>query len=112
MSTAQHDVIDFVTLDAKRDVVVLVMVEERPWGPRGLLLPDLQAKMNTYLAYVTTGRLANDYPVAANKSVDFQLRCSYPPGEREEEFFDIVQRRHLRPAGIGFEWIPISASVA
>ena len=69
MSAAQHDTIDFITLDPRRDVVVLVMIEERPWGASGLLLPDVQAKLNTYLEYVTAGRLTREHPVAADKGI-------------------------------------------
>ena|ERR1043165_5372751 len=112
MSTTQKDTIDFVTFDPKRNVVVLVMVEERPWGANGMLLPDLEAKVNTYFYYVTAGRLVADYPNMADKRVDFQLRCSYPPGTREEEFLDIIRRRHLEPAGIDFQWVPIATSIA
>jgi hypothetical protein len=110
MSTAEHEIIDFVTLDPKRDLAVLVMVEDRPWGMSGMLLPDLQAKMNTYLQYAVKGGLARDYPAVAGKSVELQLRCSYPLGEREEQFVDIVRRQHLDPAGVGFQWVLIGAS--
>ena len=112
MSISEHGTIDFVTFDPKKDVVLLVMVEERPWGLGGMLLPDLEAKTSTYLEYVTTRRLAADYPSVADKRVEFQLRCSYPPGAREEEFIEIVWRQHLEPLGIGFGWVPIGTSVA
>jgi hypothetical protein len=112
MSTQEHASIDFVTLDSIRDVVVLVMVEDRPWGAQGLLLPDLEAKLNTYFLYVMTSNLFSDYPQVAGKKVEFQLRCTYPPGEREETFIDIVTRKHLEPAGIAFSWQPIAASAS
>jgi hypothetical protein len=80
------------------------MVEAREWGNHGRLLPDLQEKFNTYLTYVTEGQLASDYPQVVDLPIEIELRCSTPPGEREEEFLRIVTKQHLKPAGIGFSW--------
>src|SRR5262245_11799263 len=74
------NVIDFVAHDPKADVVLLVLVEHRDWGPDGLLLPDLQAKLNTYLSYVADGQFASEYPDFRDKPICFDLRTAYPLG--------------------------------
>jgi hypothetical protein len=112
MTTADHDTIDHIAYDEPARTVILVIVEDRPWGEHGLLLPDLQWKMNTYFSYVVDGRLIADYPALEGERVRIELRCAYPPGDRETEFIDIVSREHLKPAEIDFRWAPIKASVA
>lgn len=109
MTTQDHATIDLVGFDRRTDTVLLVMVEPRSWGSQGLLLPDIQEKVNTYLVYVMDGQLVADYPIAAGKQVRFELRCSEPPDEREKEFLEIVRRKHLDPLGISFEWKEITS---
>ena len=109
MTAAQHNTIDFVAYDSETRSVILVIVEDRPWGERGELLHDLQAKLNTYLNYVTSGQLKTDYPEVAGKPVKIELRSSYPPGSREREFIDIVVKNHFQPEGIDFGWSEVSS---
>jgi hypothetical protein len=102
MSVAHIDVIDFISHDPARDVVTLSLVEERPWGERGELLPQLQSKLNTYLTYAGH-QLAADYPAVKGSVVEFRLHHAFPLGEREREFVRIVRKHHLDPAGI--KWV-------
>jgi len=76
------------------------MVEERDWGQRGELLPDLQAKLSTYLGYALDGGLIHDYPMVEGKPITFQLSSASPPGPRERHFIDLVKREHLDPETI------------
>ena len=104
MTVAYSDAIDFVVHDPKRDEALLVMVEDRPWSDKGLLLPDLEAKLNTYLAYISKGQMAVDFPDLRGKPVHIQLFTSLPPGPREIEFLRIVSEHHLAPRGIWLSW--------
>jgi len=104
MTVEQRDTIDLVAYDNGARLVVLVLVEERPWGECGLLLPDLESKLNGYLNYVTSGQLIADYPKLSGEPVRIELRCANPPGKREVEFLDIVVRNHFRPEKIDFNW--------
>ena len=104
MTTQDHTTVDFVSVDEKRQRVTLTIVEERDWGERGLLLPDLQEKFNTYLTYILDGQLASDYPELAGLPVEIELRSVWPPGDREQEFLRIATRNYLQPAHISFSW--------
>lgn len=104
MTTQDHQTIDFVAFDTDAGSVTLVLVEDRPWGNEGKLLPDLQEKLNLYLNYVTDGQLRIDYPETSAAAVQIELRAAYPPGERESQFLDIVVRNHFRPEKISFSW--------
>jgi len=100
MTVSTSATVDFVAHDPARDEALLVMVEDRTWGESGALLPDLQAKFNLYLGYVTTGQLQEGYPDLGIKPVHIQLRSVEPPGPRELEFLRIVAKKHLGPKGI------------
>ena len=94
------DVIDLIAYNPHTDVVTLYMVETRPWGEGGERIPDLRAKLETYLAYAGDGRLARDYPQAAGKPLRFQIECRDPPGKLEGEFLREVRAARLEPEGI------------
>lgn len=96
-------VIDLVTHRPEADEVVLVMTETRPWGRKGGLLLDLQAKFRTYLDFVETGRLATEFPNMAQKRVRIRLDCATPPGPMEQVFLQKVRNEWLRPAGVELE---------
>ena len=107
MGVSDRDVIDIVSLDPATGVVALTMVEARPWGERGALLPDLQAKLSTYLTYALDGQLASDYPDLRGRPVQFELAYAVAPGPREEHFLDIVRRNYLEPEGITWAQRPL-----
>jgi len=77
-------VVDLVRLDGDRDEVVLLMLEERPWGTAPEQLRQLEAKFNSYLAYVLDGHMVKQYPQYAGKRVCVRLDCAAPPGENEQ----------------------------
>ena len=77
-------VVDLIRLDTERDEVVLLMLEERPWGTEPEQLRQLEAKFNSYLAYVLDGHMVKQYPQYAGKRVCVRLDCASPPGEGEQ----------------------------
>ena len=77
-------VVDLIRLDTERDEVVLLMLEERPWGTEPEQLRQLEAKFNSYLAYVLDGHMVKQYPQYAGKRVCVRLDCAAPPGEGEQ----------------------------
>ena len=96
----KHQQIDIVSHDPKTDRVVLSMIETRPWGDKGALMPDLQEKMYTYLAYVESGQLSRDYPAMKGKKITFRLHTAFPLTAREEKLIDIVKQQHLETGDI------------
>ncbi|HEX5066461.1 MAG TPA: DUF6572 domain-containing protein [Myxococcota bacterium] len=80
-------VVDLVALDEANDEVVLVMLEERPWGSDPQQLRQLEAKFNAYLSYVLGGHLVQQYPVYAERGVRFQLDCVENPRAEDQAFF-------------------------
>jgi len=80
-------VVDLITLDEAADEVVLVMLEERPWGSEPEQLRQLEAKFNAYLSYVLGGYLVQQYPDYADRGVRFQLDCVENPRSADAAFF-------------------------
>ena len=77
-------VIDLISLDPEANEVVLLMLEERPWGTVSNQLEQLDDKYNSYVSYVLDGHLAKQYPQYADKAVRIQLDCASPPGAQEQ----------------------------
>jgi hypothetical protein len=86
MSLDQSDVVDAVGLEKHSDTVVLSIVDSWEWGDERTHLLALQAKLNSYLAFVETGQIYESYPDAIGRT----LRI------------DIVGRYPLPPAGVSF----------
>ena len=102
MPVSDPDVIDLVAHDPKTDTVLLVMVEVRPWGTRGELLPELQAKIAAYLTFALDGGLQENYPHLVGKPIVFELSSAEPPGQRERDFLTLVQSQYLASDSIGW----------
>jgi hypothetical protein len=80
-------VVDLITEDDSSEEVVLVMLEERPWGAHPDQLRQLEAKFNSYLEYVLGGHLGAQYPQYAGRPVRFQLDCVANPRLEDRPFF-------------------------
>src|SRR5687767_9547614 len=109
MTVENCEVVDLVSVDPLSGIIFLSMVEERDWGSEGKLLPNLEAKLNTYLEYIEGGQLGKDYPDLVGKPVMFRLHYMHEPSVREREFIRIVVNQHLRPRGIAWDQSLISA---
>jgi hypothetical protein len=94
-------VVDLVRLDAERDEVVLLMLEERAWGAAPEQLRQLEDKFNSYLSYVLDGHMAKQYPQYAGKRVRFELDCAGQPGSFEQALLTAMQD-FAASEGLGF----------
>lgn len=112
MGLAEHSTIDLISIDAAQSTVVLSLLEERPWGDHGELLPDLQSKLSCYLGYALDGDMLHDYPQVEGLKICFRLHYQYPPTQRELDFIDIVKRRYLEPEGIAWTQGPLGPATS
>ena len=94
-------VVDLVALDRETGEVMLLMLEERPFGSDPAQLRQLEGKLNSYLSYVLDGFLAEQYPQYAGLRVRFQLDCATPPREEERPFLTAA-RNFAAAEGIRF----------
>ncbi len=94
-------VIDLITLDKESDEVVLLMVEDRPWGIDPEQLKQIEEKINSYLAYALAQNLTRDYPQYEGKPVRLQLECVAAPGDAEKPFLTAASN-FCASEGLGF----------
>jgi hypothetical protein len=94
------DVIDFIT-QAPTGEVVLIMLETRSWDGSVERLYELQNKLNTYVNFVTSGELAEQFPQARGQTVRIQLDTLEKPDTSISDRFDDIERK-LDDLGIRF----------
>ncbi len=84
-------VLDLITTDAETGDVLLVMVEQRPWGAHPHQLRQIEEKINRYMAYALDGFLAEQHPQYAGRRVRLRLDCAQPPAGEFERFVAAAQ---------------------
>ena len=84
-------VVDLIRPDPERGEVVLLMLEQRPWGSTPEQLRQLEAKFNGYLSYALDGFLAAQYPQYAGLPVCIRLDCVMAPGDEERAMLTAMQ---------------------
>ena len=86
-------VIDMIGFDAKREEVLLRMVERRPWDGSMERLVQLQEKFNAYLAFVLDGEMNEAYPKLAGRRVRIELECGAEPDLRTADLLEKVRQQ-------------------
>jgi hypothetical protein len=81
-SVTNPAVIDLFAFDDKRDQVLLVINESRPWNGGDAQLHELQEKFNAYASFILDGEMIDAHPELAGKSARIELRCAEMPNER------------------------------
>jgi hypothetical protein len=76
------DIIDFFAHDTRRDEVLLVMFESRPWKNSDRQLFQLQEKFNAYISFLLDGEMNDAHPDLAGKNARIELRCAEMPTGR------------------------------
>jgi hypothetical protein len=89
METNTVDIVAPANQDGKAE---LVLVDQLPWKvDEGEHLVMLQDKINTYLAYVESGQLVDDFPNAKGRNVVLKINALYAPSEKGERFLAAVR---------------------
>ena len=85
------EIIDLITLDSQEGEVVLLVLENRPWGSDPKQLEQFDEKLNRYLAYVLDGFLERQYPQYEGLPVRIQIDCvDDPKDDRIQRFLEGV----------------------
>lgn len=92
--------IDLVAEDAAGDVLV-VMVEDRPWGADPDQEVQLREKVNLYADFIGNGSLVRQFPEAAGKQVSVRLDCVEEPAGQIATLIKYTALQ-LEQLGIGF----------
>ena len=81
------EIIDLITLDSKEGEVILLILEDRPWGSDSKQLMQFDEKLNRYLAYVLDGFLVKEYPQYQGVPVRIQIDCVDEPTDGRTQRF-------------------------
>ena len=84
-------VVDLIRLDPERDEVMLLMLEQRPWGSAPEQLRQLEEKFNGYLSYALDGFLVAQFPQYKDLPVCIRLDCASAPGDVERPMLASMQ---------------------
>ncbi len=90
MSIEQTKVIDFIGTDNKTGNINLGISDHLDWkDPKNEHLLILQEKINTYLAFIESGQLYQEYPSAKGKKIIIRIIGKYPLNSEAEKFYKI-----------------------
>ena len=73
--------VDFIGVDKASDNVILTISDHLDWGNELNHLALLQEKINTYIAFIESGQIADDYPNGIGKKIIIEIvsKYEYPP---------------------------------
>ena len=88
MSVEQTDVVDIISIDRETGQVVLTISDHLDWSDSVGHQAILQKKLNTYLAFVESGEILEQYPKAKDRPVAFKVVFRVPPDDSGRTFVE------------------------
>ncbi|MDF3084874.1 DUF6572 domain-containing protein [Burkholderia sola] len=104
MSILETNVVDLIGVDPTKKIARLGISDHLEWSKNEndhLIL--LQEKINTYLSFIETGQLYDEFPNARECKCEIQLLSKYPLSAGAIEFFEKA-RTVIRGAGFDFSY--------
>jgi hypothetical protein len=98
MSVEQPDIVDIVSIDRETGKVILTISDHLDWSDSTTHQELLQRKLNSYLAFVESGEIFEQYPNAKGRPVVFEVVFQIPPDEEGLAFLDRA-RQVIESAG-------------
>jgi hypothetical protein len=100
MTVENQRVVDFVGIDKDDGHIVLTISDHLDWQDEIGHLSSLQEKLNSYLAFVESGELLEQYPNGRGRRVRIDVVLKHPPSREGEQFF---RNARAAVAAAGFE---------
>ncbi|RMP67157.1 hypothetical protein ALQ18_02216 [Pseudomonas marginalis pv. marginalis] len=108
MSIVETTVVDIIAVpEWEPKNVILLITDHLKWGDKaqqGEHLLLLQEKINTYIAFIESGEMLENYPPSKGKLPIIRINGLYELPEQAEVFIDQVSET-LKEVGIGFEFV-------
>ena len=102
MSVEDQKVIDIIHSEKEGGGVTLTITDHLEWGD-GEHLMKLQEKINSYLAFIESGEIFEQYPGAAGKIIKLNVVCKFRPDSEGERFLNLC-REAIAKAGFEFNY--------
>ncbi len=103
MTIEQIDKIDVIGVNKKDGYVCLTISDHLEWDDKTNKLYTLQDKINSYLMFVESGQIYEEYPESINRKVVIELYSKYPPSEEGLKFINCI-RPIIEEAGFSFNF--------
>ncbi len=88
MSIDQPKIIDSISTHNETGDIHLIITDHLAWNdPKNEHLLILQEKINTYLAFIESGQLYEEYPSAKGKRLIIRVIGKYPLSEEAKKFY-------------------------
>lgn len=100
MSVDDPKVIDIIHSEKEGGSVTLTVTDHLEWGD-GEHLIKLQEKLDSYLAFIESGEIFEQYPGATGKVIKLNVVCKYRPDPEGEKFLSLC-REVIAKAGFEF----------
>jgi hypothetical protein len=99
--------VDIISIDSNGRVI-LTISDHLAWDDEHHL-ELLQAKLNTYLAFVESGEVYDSYPDSKGRTFAFKVSCKFQPSKRGLAFLERA-RKVIEEAGFDFQHEVFAAS--
>ena len=94
MSVEQTDVVDAIGTDLESGAVVLTIIDHLPW--HGNHLDTLKRKLGSYIRFVESGQLVENYPTAKGQPIEIRILVKYRPTDVALHFLEEASRLFLQ----------------
>ena len=102
MSIDQIDKIDFISTKSDGNIE-LTISDHIDWIDENEHFIIIQDKLNSYLNFIESGQLLEEYPNSKNKNIDIKIMMKFPPSENAI-FFLYKCKKIINEANINFYW--------
>lgn len=105
MALMNLKVVDVISIDLMGNAV-LTICDDLIWNDNTDHLITLQKKINSYLEFIESGNLYQEYPNAKGKKIIVNVAAKYEPNESAKYFLNKT-KEILQSAGYEFEFIVV-----
>ncbi|HEV7699602.1 MAG TPA: DUF6572 domain-containing protein [Pyrinomonadaceae bacterium] len=105
MSVDQTKTVDFIST-AKSGRVTLTISDHLKWGTDDHLFLS-QEKLNSYLRFIESGEICDEYPKAIGQEIAISVVCKFPPDAAGIDFLNSAKTT-IEHAGFVLEYSTFS----
>lgn len=96
MSVDNIDKIDLIGTEKEKGFVSLLIADHLDWSDEELHLSILQDKINSYISFIESGQVYEDYPSAKGKKINIDIISKYPYPRKGKLFIERANQVTLK----------------
>lgn len=103
MTIEQVDVVDAISTRSEDGVVVLTISDHLSWEEKTVHSTALEKKLESYVEFVRSGQLLENYPSARGRGVEIEIILKHSPDKDGQRLLDKA-REAIVAAGLEFSY--------